>query len=53
MVEESMTSMASEAVTSEAIKEYMVNAISMGIRPIGMKLGEDVDLEASCKINYY
>ena len=29
--------------TSEAIKEYMVNAISMGIRPIGMKLGEDVD----------
>ena len=32
-----MTLTASEAMTSKAIKEYMVNAISMGIRPIGMK----------------
>ena len=58
MVEESMTltaseAMTSKAMTSKAIKEYMVNAISMGIRPIGIKLGEDVDLEASCKMNYY
>ena len=53
MVEESMTSMASEAVPSEAVKEYMVNAISVGIRPIAMKLGEDVDLEASYKVNYF
>ena len=53
MVEESMTLTASEAMTSKAIKEYMVNAISMGIRLIGMKLGEDVDLEASCKMNYF
>ena len=53
MVEESMTSMASQAVTSETIKEYMVNTISVGIRPIRMKLGEDVGLEASCNINYF
>ena len=32
------------AATSEAIKEYMVNPISVGIRPIGMKLGVDVDM---------
>ncbi len=36
--------------TSEAVEEYMVNAISVGIKPIGMKLGEDVDLKASYKI---
>ena len=53
MVEESMTSMASEAVTSEVVKEYMVNAISVGKMPIRMKLGEDVDLKASYKINYF
>ena len=41
------------AATSEATKEYMVNPISVGIRLIGMKLGEDVDLEASYKINYF
>ena len=41
------------AATSEASKEYMVNAISVCIRPIAMKLGEDVDLEASYKINYF
>ena len=41
------------AATSEAVKEYMVNAISVGIKPIGLKLGEDVDLEASYKINYF
>ena len=41
------------AETSEATKEYMVNAISVGIRPIAMKLGEDVDLEASYKVNYF
>ena len=41
------------AATSEAAKEYMVNAISVGIRPIGMKLGEDVGFEASCNINYF
>ena len=41
------------AVTSEAAKEYMVNAISVGIRPIRMKLVEDVDLEASYKINWF
>ena len=40
------------AATSEASKEYMVNAISMGIKPIGMKLCEDIDLEASYNINY-
>ena len=40
------------ATTSEAAKEYMVNAISVGIRPIAMKLGEDVNLEASNKVNY-
>ena len=40
------------AATSEATKEYMVNPISVGIRLIGMKLGEDADLEASYKINY-
>ena len=39
--------------TSEAIKKYMVNAISVGIRPIEMKLCEDVDLEASYKVNYF
>ena len=32
------------AATSEATKEYMVNPISVGIRPIGMKLGVDVDM---------
>ena len=36
-----------------AAKEYMVNAISVGIRPLAMKLGEDVDLEASYKVNYF
>ena len=41
------------ATTSEAAKEYMVNTISVGIRPIRMKLGEDVGLEASCNINYF
>ena len=41
------------AATSEATKEYMVNAISVGIRPIRMKLGEDVDLEANCNLNYF
>ena len=41
------------AATSEATKEYMVNPISVGIRLIGMKLGEDVDLEASYKVNYF
>ena len=41
------------AATSEAIKEYMVNAISVGIGPIEMKLGEDVDLEAGYPINYF
>ena len=41
------------AATSEAIKEYMVNAISVGIRLIWMKLGEDVDLEAIYKMNYF
>ena len=41
------------AVTSEAVKEYMVNAISVGIRLIEMKLDEDVDLETSYKINYF
>ena len=40
------------AATSEAAKEYMVNTISVGIRPIAMKLGEDVNLEASNKVNY-
>ena len=30
----------------------MVNAISVGKMPIRMKLGEDVDLKASYKINY-
>ena len=40
-------------MTSEAIKEYMVNAISVGIRPNWMKLGEDVDLDANYKINYF
>ena len=34
-------------------KEYMVNAISVGKMPIRMKLGEDVDLKASYKINYF
>ena len=41
------------AATSEATKEYMVNAISVGIRPIRMKLGEDVGLEASYKMNWF
>ena len=41
------------AMTSETIKEYMVKAISVGIRPNGMKLGEDVDLEANYLINYF
>ena len=41
------------AATSEAAKEYMVNAISVGIRPIGIKLDEDVDLKTSYKINYF
>ena len=41
------------AATSKAAKEYMVNAISVGIRPIGMKLGEDFGFEVSCNINYY
>ena len=41
------------AATSEAIKEYMVNAISVGIRLIGMKLSEVVGLEASYKINWF
>ena len=41
------------ATTSEAAKECMVYAISVGIRPIAMKLGEDVDLEASYKVNYF
>ena len=41
------------AATSEAVKEYMVNAISVGIKLIGMKLGGDVDLEASYKINHF
>ena len=41
------------AATSEAIKEYMVNAISVGIEPIRLNLGEDVDLETSYKINYF
>ena len=40
------------AATLEAAKECMVNAISVGIRPIAMKLGEDVNLEASNKVNY-
>ena len=39
--------------TSEAVKEYMVNAISVGIRPIRMKLGEVVGLEVSYKINWF
>ena len=39
--------------TSEAVKEYMVDAISAGIKPIRMKLGEEVNLEASYKINYF
>ena len=39
--------------TSEAAKEYMVNAISVGIRPIRMKLSEVVGLEASDKINWF
>ena len=39
--------------TSEAIKEYIVNAISVGIRPIVIKLDEDVDLKTSYKINYF
>ena len=39
--------------TSGAIKEYMVNAISVGKMPIRNKLGEDVDLKASYKINYF
>ena len=40
--------------SSEAIREYMVNPISVGIRPIGMKLGvDDVDIEASYKVNYF
>ena len=38
---------------SEATKEYMVNAISVGIRAIRMKISEDVDLEASYKINLF
>ena len=41
------------AATSEAIKEYMVNAISVGIRPTGIKIDEDVDLKTSYKINYF
>ena len=41
------------AATSEATKEYMVNAISVGIRPIRMKLGEDVGFEDSCNMNYF
>ena len=41
------------AATSEATKEYMVNTISVGIRPIRMKLGEVVSLEASYKINWF
>ena len=41
------------AATSEATKEYMVNAIFVGIRPIRMKLGEEVGLEASYNINYF
>ena len=40
-------------MTSKAIKEYMVNAISVGIRQNGMKLGEDVDLKPRYKINYF
>ena len=31
----------------------MVNASSVGIRGNEMKLGEDVDIEASYKINYF
>ncbi len=31
----------------------MVNAISVCIRPIAMKLGEDVDLEAVYKMTYF
>ena len=45
--------MAATSVRAEPTKEYMVNAISVGIRPIAMKLGEDVDLEASYKVNYF
>ena len=40
-------------MTSEAIKEYMVNAISVGITLIRLKLGGDVDLKASCRMNYF
>ena len=41
------------AAASEAAKEYMVNAISVGIRPIWMKLSEIIGLEASYKINWF
>ena len=41
------------AATSEATKEYMVNPISVGIRPIRMKLSEVVGLEASDRINCF
>ena len=40
------------AATSEAAKEYMVNTISVGIRPIAMRVGEDVHLNASNKVSY-
>ena len=41
------------AATSEAIKEYKLNPISVTIRGNEMKLGEDVGLEASYKVNYF
>ena len=41
------------AATSEAAKEYMVNAISVTIRDNHMKLGEVVGLKASYKINWF
>ena len=39
--------------TSEAIKEYMVNPISMGIRAIRMKLSMDVFLKASYNLRLF
>ena len=41
------------SATSEAAKEYMLNAISVTIRGNQMKLGEDDGLEARNKINWF
>ena len=41
------------AATSEAIMEYMSNAISVGIMSIRMKLDEDVDLQTNYKITFF